>query len=82
MSTALQSTDAGGSIVVEAELDRARLLVISTADDGIGIDAADVPQVFDLIYRTAQARSRGTGGTGLGLAVARAIVAARGGEIA
>ncbi|MCY3912128.1 MAG: HAMP domain-containing sensor histidine kinase [Chloroflexi bacterium] len=82
LNNALQATDAGGSIVVGAALDGGESLVVSITDDGIGIDAADLPHVFDRFYRTDQARSRGAGGTGLGLAIARAIVEAHGGEIA
>ncbi|MCY3784096.1 MAG: HAMP domain-containing sensor histidine kinase [Chloroflexi bacterium] len=82
LSNALHATDAGGSIVLGAELDSDESLVISVTDDGIGIEAADLPHVFDRFYRTDQARSRGAGGTGLGLAITRAIVEAHGGEIA
>ena len=81
LSNAIHGTEAGGSIVLKADLDGDEALVISVTDDGIGIDAADLPHVFDRFYRTDQARSRGAHGTGLGLAIARAIVEAHGGEI-
>ena len=82
LSNALHATDAGGSIVLGAELAGDESLVISVADDGIGIEAADLPHVFDRFYRTDRARSRGAGGTGLGLPIARAIIEAHGGDIA
>ena len=81
LSNALHATDAGGSITIAAELEGDESLMISVTDDGIGIDAADLPHVFDRFYRTDQARSRGRGGTGLGLAIARAIVEAHRGTI-
>ena len=65
-----------------AGLERDDLLAISIIDDGIGIDAADLPHVFDRFYRTDQSRNRGIGGTGLVLAITRAIVEAHGGTIA
>ena len=82
ISNAIHCTEAGGNIVISAEVESGEALVISVTDDGIGIDAADLPHVFDRFYRTDQSRSRGIGGTGLGLAIARAIVDAHGGTIA
>ena len=82
VSNAMNCTEAGGSIVLSAELEGDEGLAISVIDDGIGIDAADLPHVFDRFYRTDRSRSRGIGGTGLGLAITRAIVEAHGGTIA
>jgi len=82
LSNALEASDAGGSIVLGATLAGDESLVISVTDDGIGIDAEDLPHVFERFYRTDLARSRGAGGRGLGLAIARAIVEAHGGELA
>ena len=82
VGNAIHCTEAGGSIVVRTELEGEETLAISVTDDGIGIDAADLPHVFDRFYRTDQSRSRGIGGTGLGLAITRAIVEAHGGTIA
>ena len=82
LGNATNCTEAGRSIVVRAGLEGDGALVISVIDDGIGIDAADLPHVFDRFYRTDQSRSRGIGGTGLGLAITRAIVEAHGGTIA
>lgn len=47
---------------------------LSIADTGIGISPADMPLVFDAFFRGDPARSRDTGGAGLGLAVARSVV--------
>jgi signal transduction histidine kinase len=53
--------------------------VLTIADTGIGIPAADLPCIFDRFYRVDKCRSRREGHTGLGLAICKAIVdAARG----
>ena len=82
MSNAIRCTEAGGSIALRAGLESGGALAVSIADDGIGIDAADLPHVFDRFYRTDQSRIWGIGGTGLGLAIASAIVEAHGGTVA
>ncbi len=82
VGNALNCTEAGGNIVIKAGLESDEMLAISITDDGIGIDAADLPHVFDRFYRTDQSRSLGIGGTGLGLAITRAIVEAHRGNIA
>ena len=81
IGNALNCTGAGGNVVIGAGLESDEALVISITDDGIGIDAADLPHVFDRFYRTDRSRSLGIGGTGLGLAITRAIVEAHGGNI-
>ena len=81
LSNAVRCTTAGGSIAIMAELKSGETLVISVIDDGIGIDPANLPHVFDRFYRTDESRSRGIGGTGLGLAIAQAVVEGHGGTI-
>ena len=82
ISNGIHCTESGGNIVIGAEMESNEGLAISVTDDGIGIDAADLPHVFDRFYRTDLSRNRGIGGTGLGLAITRAIVEAHGGVVA
>jgi len=65
-------------ITVAAEGSTARLVV---DDDGPGIPPADRERVFERFTRLDDARTRATGGTGLGLAVTRSIVESHGGTI-
>lgn len=57
------------------------LAVLAIRDSGIGIPPDDLPHIFDAFFRGDPARSRDTGGAGLGLAVARAVVEQQGGTI-
>jgi signal transduction histidine kinase len=66
------------TITVRADGDRGELVV---ANDGPPIEVADRERVFDRFVRLDDSRSRAGGGTGLGLPIARDIVAAHGGTI-
>ena len=66
-------------LIVRTETDRALLAV---SDSGIGISAAELPYIFDRFYRTDKARTRATGGAGLGLSIVKAIAIAHDGNVA
>ena len=72
VDNAIKYTGEGGdiSLSVTAEEKKAVLKVIDT---GIGIPAVSLPLVFDRFYRADQARSRESGGIGLGLSIVKAI---------
>ena len=61
--------------------DDAKHLQITVADDGPGIPADRLEQVFEPFYRLEASRSRDTGGVGLGLSIARDIARAHGGGL-
>jgi signal transduction histidine kinase len=63
---------------VRASESEVRLEVL---DDGPGIDAADLPQLFEPLFRADRTRNSATGGAGLGLAIVRRLSAALGGTV-
>jgi len=79
-SNALRYTPQGGevSLGLSRSNGQARILV---SDNGQGIDAQDLPHIFDRFYRADAARARASGGSGLGLAIVRALVEAHGGTV-
>ena len=80
LSNALRYSEAGGRVEVRLRSWDGSA-VIEVEDTGAGIDAADLPHVFDRFYRADAARARVTGGRGIGLAIAKAAVKAHGGTI-
>jgi signal transduction histidine kinase len=80
VSNALRFTPAGGSVTISARREGPHVEV-RVRDTGEGIPPQDLPYIFDSFYRGEKSRSRATGGAGLGLAIARGIVLAHGGDI-
>lgn len=69
-----------GTITVEATKVN-RLLWISVTDTGVGIASEDLPFVFERFWRADPSRASHSGGTGIGLAIARRLVELQGGQI-
>ena len=80
LDNAVTHTPTGGNVTVSAQAS-ANAVEVQVADTGPGIAPDDLPRVFDRFYRTDPSRSRSTGGTGLGLTIARRLVEAHGGTI-
>ncbi len=80
VDNALRYTPNGGTITLSAVAgERIQLRV---QDSGSGIDAEDLPYVFDRFYQADKARGANSGKMGLGLAICKALVTAQGGAIA
>ena len=80
LGNALQYTLDGGTVTLAAAAQR-DCVRVSVTDTGIGIAAAELPHVFQRFYRVDKSRSRGSGGSGIGLTVAKYWVEAQGGTI-
>jgi signal transduction histidine kinase len=81
VDNAIRHTPPGGRVVVAADpSDTGVRLTVS--DTGEGIAAEHLPHVFERFYRADAARDREHGGSGIGLAIAQALVQAHGGTIA
>ena len=80
LDNALRYTDEGDTITVRLAKDKDNL-VLSVKDTGIGISEETKAHMFDRFYREDKARNRDTGGRGLGLAIAKALVNVCGGKI-
>jgi two-component system phosphate regulon sensor histidine kinase PhoR len=81
ISNAVKFTPDGGKVEVSLGMDEDQA-VLSVADTGVGIPAADRERIFERFFRTATATRQVIPGTGLGLAIAKDIVEAHHGTIA
>ncbi|TXI37570.1 MAG: HAMP domain-containing histidine kinase [Mycobacterium sp.] len=80
LENALRHTPAGGRVVLTADRNGADA-VFTVTDDGEGIAAAHLPHLFERFYRVDTARDRSRGGSGIGLAIAKAFTEAHGGHV-
>jgi two-component system OmpR family sensor kinase len=80
LSNAIQYNRAAGKIHVQLRL-AGEKVVFSVADTGCGIPEEDRAHLFERFYRVDKARSRESGGYGLGLAICKSIIEAHGGTI-
>ena len=80
LTNALRYTPAPGSVRLSLTRD-GDSVHFEVADSGVGIAAEHLPQVFERFYRVDKSRSRASGGSGIGLTIARALVEAMAGQI-
>ena len=76
LSNALRHTPAGGAVVVRVEAVASGGVSVSVRDTGRGMPPEAIARAFDRFYKGSESR-----GSGLGLTIARGLVAAHGGEI-
>jgi signal transduction histidine kinase len=79
VENALRYTPQGGSITLSAAV--GERVTLRVDDSGSGIEAEDLPYVFDRFYRADKARGGNSGKMGLGLAICKALVTKMGGTI-
>jgi heavy metal sensor kinase len=80
VDNAIKYSPSGSTIAMLIEADAAEA-TLSVTDEGPGIPAEHRERIFDRFYRIDEARSRGSGGAGLGLAIAKWAVEANGGRM-
>jgi two-component system, OmpR family, sensor histidine kinase CiaH len=80
VDNALRYTPAGGRVSVDAHRNDGTA-VVAVSDTGIGIDRDALQHVFERFYRADEARTRASGGAGLGLSIAEQLVTSHGGRI-
>lgn len=81
VENAVKYTPKGGTVTLSLWKDESHAY-LEVKDTGIGIAPEHIPFIFDRFYRTDKARSRPTGGSGLGLSIAKKIALAHQGDIA
>ena len=80
LANSLRYTPRGGKVEVVVRSEDT-LVAFAVKDTGIGIPPADLPHIFERFYRVDKSRSSAGGGSGIGLAVAKALTEQMGGSI-
>lgn len=82
VDNAVRFSSPGKTVLLTARRDPSQnQVLIEVEDQGPGIPPEDLPHIFDRFYRGDPSRARATGNSGLGLAIAQAIVQAHGGKL-
>ncbi|MEO5919235.1 MAG: ATP-binding protein [Candidatus Limnocylindrales bacterium] len=80
VTNAIRHSPKGGQIILSADRDRDEV-TIAVADQGPGLTVEQIERVFERFYRVDPSRSRALGGSGIGLAISRALADAMGGRV-
>jgi two-component system CheB/CheR fusion protein len=80
VSNALKFTEGDGRIAVELTVDQ-QYVVLSVTDNGIGIDPAALPSIFEMFEQSRSSAAAVRGGLGIGLSLVKDLVAVHGGEV-
>jgi signal transduction histidine kinase len=80
IDNAIKYTQEGGTVEVKVQREAGKA-VLEVLDNGVGIPMTAIAHVFERFYRVDKARSRASGGAGLGLSIVKAICTAHAGEI-
>jgi signal transduction histidine kinase len=81
VGNAIKFTPRGGRVTVQVRGEADGGGTITVSDTGIGIDAAELPRIFDRFFRGSRATEARGSGSGLGLAIVRSIVEMHGGTV-
>lgn len=85
VGNALKYTPEGGSVEVSGftspSAGQNRTVTLAVKDTGMGIPAEHLPNIFTRFYRVDKSRARASGGSGIGLTIAKSIIEAHGGRI-
>lgn len=80
IENAIKYTNRGGQLIISVNQE-SDWAIFQVCDSGIGIEPQEIPFIFERFYRVDKARSRKTGGSGLGLSIAKAIISNHKGHI-
>ncbi len=80
VSNALRFTPSGKRVEVSVQKEK-QWVRLQVADEGPGIDSAELPVLFERFFKEDKARSRSDGGSGLGLSIVKQLVELHGGQI-